>query len=166
MSRARRLRQYFYHVNHFGQLYCLGESPIVDKLPFGPAYLKDAKFLDFFFRNLRFRPGMFADYPHCSVCGIEENFVRSARTPIVYRMLSDDGQHLVHAHSLLVPFDPSSLLVRNGELYHAPPASLPPETPMLVHTELASLFFNNITVLDNCTHVLTWNDKQIAIQKS
>lgn len=67
--------------------------------------LKSAKFLDFFWRNLKpnkaIKPGsegerLHPDYPWLSPCGKEMNFVKAADVPIVFHTLTHDGK-LIYA---------------------------------------------------------------------
>ncbi len=95
-------------------------------MPFGPTFLKDRRFLQFFYARLRpTAPGDGEDvsqWPFLSVCGRETNFICSAsRTPVVFQRLEEE--RLWHAEGALsVPFDPSHLrLSAGGELYHECP---------------------------------------------
>jgi hypothetical protein len=82
-------RQYFYNVDLQGRLF------LEETMPKNIATsLKSAKFLDFFFKQLRPNPrdGLFADeYPFISPCGKEMNFVRpfERRSPIVFIELKE-----------------------------------------------------------------------------
>lgn len=67
--------------------------------------LKSAKFLDFFWRNLKpnkaNKPGseggrLHPEYPWLSPCGKEMNFVKAADVPIVFHTLTHDGK-LIYA---------------------------------------------------------------------
>ena len=119
------LRRYYYHVSQLGHLYPL-ESKDVRRMPFGPTFLKDRRFLQFFHARLRRTASAdgedVTEWPWLSVCGRELNFVRSAsRTPVVFQRLEEE--RLWHAEGALsVPFDPAQLrLSRGGELYHECP---------------------------------------------
>ena len=115
-------RRYFYYVSQLGHLYPL-ESQHVARMPFGPAFLKDKRFLHFFYARLRRTVAgdgeNVAQWPWLSVCGRELNFVRSAsRTPVVFQRL-EEGRLWYAQAALSVPFEPTRLsLSAAGELYH------------------------------------------------
>ncbi len=115
-------RSYFYYVSQLGHLYPL-ESRGLSRLPFGPTYLKERRFLQFFFARVRrtqASDGEATDtWPWLSVCGREMNFVHSAsRTPVVFQKL-EDGRLWLAEGSMSVPFEPRRLgLSVRGELYH------------------------------------------------
>jgi hypothetical protein len=116
------LRRYFYTVSQLGHLYPL-ESRDVKQIPIGPTFLKDKRFLQFFYA--RVRPATVGDgedvsqWPWLSVCGRELNFIKSAsRTPIVFQALVEERLWYGEG-AASVPFEPSQLrLSRGGELYH------------------------------------------------
>ena len=123
-------------------------------MPFGPVYLKEPRFLDFFFRRLKATPdddaygslAMRQRWPYVSLCGRERNFVRAARTAIVYQDLLDN--ELCYAGTLRVPFRPETLSVVHGELLHG---------ENLVATQLASdLLLKNF---DDASSCFTWEGK-------
>mmetsp|Transcript_24534 Transcript_24534/g.60162 ORF Transcript_24534/g.60162 Transcript_24534/m.60162 type:complete len:199 (+) Transcript_24534:210-806(+) len=90
--------------------------------------IKDPKFLNFFFRNLRYtgeressflqESGVEGDYPFVSLCGLEVNYIRPACTPIVFHSLEDGD--LVFGGSMTQPFDYSYLAMskNTGKIYH------------------------------------------------
>jgi hypothetical protein len=115
------LRRYFYTVSQLGHLYPL-ESRDVKHMPFGPTFLKDKRFLQFFYARVRRSApsdGEDSEWPWLSVCGRELNFIMSAsRTPIVFQALAEERLWYGEG-AASVPFEPSQLrLSRGGELYH------------------------------------------------
>jgi hypothetical protein len=95
--------------------------------------IKNVAFLDFFLQRLQRvgpkqqnvlkRLGCENDYPFCSPCGLELNFVRPADLPIVFHGMQhdDDNQKLlVYGGSLVQPFSPDKLAISQttGRLYH------------------------------------------------
>jgi len=101
-------------------------------LPSGPVHLKDVRFLNFFFSNLvrnslppddnetkgsrcsSIRHATARLYPFVSPCGVELNFLRYERTPIVFHSaLHHDAtggiRALVYAGDLQHPFDPAGV---------------------------------------------------------
>jgi hypothetical protein len=134
-------RAYFYYVNHYGNLYVL-EDEFQRKMPFGPSFLKDKKFLDFFFKRLQknddFNLKTHPDFPFVSKCGRELNFVKCAETPIVFQNL--EKQCLIYGGSLKTQFDPSALLIKDGKLYHYLDSL---QSHCLVETKLASELFEH-----------------------
>ena len=89
--------------------------------------IKDIKFLNFFFRQLRqttprdvamLDPSIGENYPYVSPCGKELNFIRPAAKPVVFHALIDN--ELVYGGSLVQPLDYSLLRVSRttGRLYH------------------------------------------------
>lgn len=112
--------------------------------------LKDRRFLNFFFRNLRNNDiSKHKDYPFISPCGNEMNFVKChSTTPIVFHDLKntdiDNDQensfdninkdmeinsnswNLIFGGDLKVPLQPQSLCVNsyNGRVYHPIPAKV------------------------------------------
>ena len=159
MSRRPQRRHYYYWVNHYGQLYVLDDAAH-QPMPYGPTYLKDAKFLDFFFRQLqrapRDPPGSRTDaFPWLSRCGIEYNWVRASRTPIVFSLLRDGL--LSYAGTLSVPFEPDGLVLQNGELYHPDPLG----ELSLVHTHVATELFAHF---DEAGTVFRWNGREHRVR--
>jgi hypothetical protein len=118
------IRCYFYNVDLQGQLF------LEESLPKNiTSCIKDAKFLDFFFRRLQplrqrdedllhGRDILTSEYPYVSPCGIELNFVRPAATPIVFHGLQRD--ELSYAGTMVQPFDEKHLAIseETGRLYH------------------------------------------------
>lgn len=95
--------------------------------------IKNVEFIDFFLQRLqRVSPkhveilkelGCPHDYPYCSPCGMELNFVRPADLPIVFHGIqhADEKQILlVYGGSLVQPFIPEKLAISQttGRLYH------------------------------------------------
>ncbi|CEL92074.1 unnamed protein product [Vitrella brassicaformis CCMP3155] len=111
-------REYFYVVGHQGHLF------LEDTEPKNIATsLKDGKFLDFFWRQLRentSRPDLAERYPWVSPCGRELNWVRAEEAPIVFHSLCEGGDapFLTYAGSLRVPFHPEQLVSSRGRFFH------------------------------------------------
>ena len=154
-SRRREVRKYFYWVNHYGCLYPL-EDAHQAAMPFGPAHLKDKKFLDFFFKRLKATSAedpLASEWKWLSKCGIEHNYVKASRTPIVFQNLEDD--HLCYAGSLKVKLEPEALALKDGELYHALN-----DQYCLVATNVASDLFESFD--ENGT--FQWKGKSFKVQ--
>ncbi|EKU22542.1 hypothetical protein NGA_0443110, partial [Nannochloropsis gaditana CCMP526] len=106
-------RRYFYTVDLQGRLY-LEESPVKNMT----SCLKDDKFLNFFFRQIRRNDtGLHPSYPFVSPCGKEMNYLLPADMPVVFHDLlpalsgneksGDRGDCLVFGGGLQQRFDPS-----------------------------------------------------------
>ena len=93
--------------------------------------IKDKRFLDFFFRMVRpiglrekeimEKYGVSQDeYPYCSPCGTELNFIRPAATPIVFHSFDSSNNTLLYAGTKTQKFQISDLAVSEltGRLYH------------------------------------------------
>jgi hypothetical protein len=111
-------RHYFYHVNLSGRLF------IEDVVPKNiTSCLKSDKFLDFFFSRLRPNDtGLHLDYPLCSPCGREMNFIKPAdpRGGIVLFDLDVAAKAFSFGATGRQPLDPASFaLSQGGRLYHA-----------------------------------------------
>lgn len=112
-------RRYYYYVDLQGALF------LDEHEPKGiTTSLKDGRFLDFFFRQLRPNAAPEPPWQWLSPCGREQNFVRCADTPVVYTNLEEraDGvQVLRYANSLEQPWRPELLRAceETGRLYHA-----------------------------------------------
>ncbi|XP_063256708.1 UPF0598 protein C8orf82 homolog [Prinia subflava] len=122
---APGIREYFYYVDHQGQLF-LDDAKVKNFI----TCFKDVAFLSFFFKQLqRNRSGRFqARFPFVSRCGRERNFLRCADVPVVFTRLlpgapgSPPGLSYCGS-GLAVPFQPGMLAVlpENGRLYHPAP---------------------------------------------
>ncbi|XP_025903943.1 UPF0598 protein C8orf82 homolog [Nothoprocta perdicaria] len=127
-SPGPRTREYFYYVDHQGQLF-LDDAKVKNFI----TCFKDVKFLAFFFKQLRRnRSGRYeADFPYVSLCGHERNYVRCDDRPVVFTQLlpGADGAELLSycggGERLVVPFEPARLAVlpESGRLYHPAPAA-------------------------------------------
>lgn len=121
-----RTREYFYYLDHQGQLF-LDDSKMKNFI----TCFKDLQFLVTFFSRLRpNHSGRYeASFPFLSLCGRERNFLRCEDRPVVFTHLltEDDGsQRLSYCRgheALVVPFEPARLLplAANGRLYHPAP---------------------------------------------
>ncbi|XP_055981268.1 UPF0598 protein C8orf82 homolog [Sorex fumeus] len=121
-----RTREYFYYVDHQGQLF-LDDS----KMKNFTTCFKDLQFLVTFFSRLRLnRSGRYeAAFPFLSPCGRERNFLRCEDRPVVFTHLLSVGpgpprlSYCGGGEALAVPFEPERLLplAANGRLYHPAP---------------------------------------------
>lgn len=122
-----RTREYFYYVDHQGQLF-LDDSKMKNFI----TCFKDLQFLVTFFSRLRpNRSGRYeASFPFLSLCGRERNFLRCEDRPVVFTHLlaSNSGPSRLSyccggGEALTVPFEPARLLplAANGRLYHPAP---------------------------------------------
>ncbi|KAJ9460035.1 UPF0598 protein F59C6.12 [Diplonema papillatum] len=97
LAEAAGPRRYYYYLNDHGHLYHLYHPEELirgHKIPKGPAHMREAKFLDFFFTRLRRRTAgdaagdpeapPVADFPFVSHCKGEFNYMRPADRPVVY----------------------------------------------------------------------------------
>ncbi|NWR55295.1 CH082 protein, partial [Bucorvus abyssinicus] len=122
-----RIREYFYYIDHQGQLF-LDDTKVKNFI----TCFKDPAFLAFFFTRLEpNRSGRYeANFPFLSRCGRERNFLRCDDRPLVFtHLLPGAGKNRFLAYGgagdrLVVPFRPESLVMapENGRLYHAAPA--------------------------------------------
>jgi len=140
--------QYFYLLSEQGYLYHLFDPlPFIQKgsVPCGPAYLRNEKFLDFFFKNLHPTPPNLPHsklFPFVSRCGKEGNFlaVPGVFSPVVFtdaisptsdEKYDESSDHsattansttssrtLKFAGNLTTELDPSLLREWEGRLYH------------------------------------------------
>ncbi|XP_068599404.1 UPF0598 protein C8orf82 homolog [Brachionichthys hirsutus] len=122
-----RIREYFYYVDHQGQLF-LDDTKMKNFV----TCFKDKPFLVFFFSRLRSnRSGRYEeDFPFLSLCGRERNFLRCDDRPVVFtHLLRNPPGHLGDreklsycggAEELSVPFRPEALYMHpfSGRLYH------------------------------------------------
>lgn len=126
-----RIREYFYYIDHQGQLF-LDDTKVKNFV----TCFKDKKFLVFFFTRLRSnQSGRYEeDFPFLSPCGRERNFVRCDDRPLVFTHLlqspagspgvTGDDQELLSycggAEKLSVPFRPEALYMHpvSGRVYH------------------------------------------------
>ncbi|XP_053323909.1 UPF0598 protein C8orf82 homolog [Spea bombifrons] len=122
-----RVREYFYYIDHQGQLF-LDDTKVKNFI----TCFKDRPFLVFFFKRLkRNATGRYQeDFPYVSPCGPERNFIRCDDRPIVFTHLVGDaasGDHLLSycggGEKLAVKFDPERLVMlpENGRVYHPAP---------------------------------------------
>ncbi|KAM5157710.1 UPF0598 protein C8orf82 homolog [Mantella aurantiaca] len=126
-SPGPRLREYFYYIDHQGQLF-LDDAKVKNFI----TCFKDKKFLVFFFRQVRRNgSGRYeAEFPYISPCGGEHNYIRCEDRPIVFtHLLTDESSGLQRlsycggGDQLAVPFEPERLamLPDNGRVYHPAP---------------------------------------------
>ncbi|XP_077574068.1 UPF0598 protein C8orf82 homolog [Stigmatopora nigra] len=119
-----RIREYFYYIDHQGQLF-LDDTKMKNFV----TCFKDKKFLTFFFSRLRVnQSGRYKeDFPFLSLCGRERNFLRCDDRPVVFTHLVQDTtgkQDMLSfcggGQNLTVPFRPEALFMHppNGRVYH------------------------------------------------
>ncbi|CAN9500763.1 unnamed protein product [Ophioblennius macclurei] len=122
-----RIREYFYFVDHQGQLF-LDDTKVKNFV----TCFKDKKFLVFFFSRLRLnQSGRYEEnFPFISLCGRERNFLRCDDRPVVFTHLLEetagDREQLSYcggAEKLAVPFEPEKLYMHpeSGRVYHPCP---------------------------------------------
>jgi hypothetical protein len=128
-------REYHYFLSERGRLYHLIDpAPFLDrgKLPCGPAFLSNPKFLHFFFTHLRRTPAaapLATRFPYVSQCGLEANYLACDDAPVVFNELAlrDDAGNkggdaadgtFTFASALNQEFTSSRLRTANGRLYH------------------------------------------------
>ncbi|TKS75116.1 UPF0598 protein C8orf82 [Collichthys lucidus] len=125
-----RIREYFYYIDHQGQLF-LDDTKVKNFV----TCFKDKQFLVFFFSRLKSNhSGRYEeDFPFLSLCGRERNFLRCDDRPVVFTHLLQspaglkgvmEGQELLSycggAEKLCVPFRPEALYMHpvSGRVYH------------------------------------------------
>ncbi|KAG9471624.1 hypothetical protein GDO78_013969 [Eleutherodactylus coqui] len=122
-----RTREYFYYIDHQGQLF-LDDTKVKNFI----TCFKDKQFLAFFFKRVqRNESGRYMDnFPYISPCGRETNYIRCDDRPVVFtHLLSDESlgaQHLSYCGGgvkLIVKFEPEKLVMlpENGRVYHPAP---------------------------------------------
>ncbi|XP_019966604.2 UPF0598 protein C8orf82 homolog [Paralichthys olivaceus] len=128
-----RIREYFYYIDHHGQLF-LDDTKVKNFV----TCFKDKQFLVFFFSRLRSnQSGRYEeDFPFLSLCGRERNFLRCDDRPVVFTHLMQtpagpqgmmgDQELLSYcggAEKLAVPFRPEALYMHpiSGRVYHPCP---------------------------------------------
>jgi hypothetical protein len=155
-------RVYFYYVDLHGRLYLDEDGQLPAAATIRPKVfniatcLKEPKFLDFFFRQMRvndLEAAHRADgYGHVSPCGRELNFVRAADTGVVFSRL--EGNRLFYAPTLSVEYDMTALAVSEiGRVYHPAPAHLGGRA-LLASALVDSLIAPAIQVDDDGTFIL------------
>ncbi|KAM9307821.1 UPF0598 protein C8orf82 homolog [Gastrophryne carolinensis] len=126
-SPGPRLREYFYYIDHQGQLF-MDDAKVKNFI----TCFKDKKFLVFFFSQVqRNSSGRYEDsFPYISPCGRELNYIRCDDRPIVFTHLLRDSasgaQMLSYCgggDKLALGFQPEKLLMlpENGRVYHPAP---------------------------------------------
>ncbi|CAM9137111.1 unnamed protein product [Lampetra planeri] len=119
-----RIREYFYYMDHQGQLF-LDDTKVKNFV----TCFKDKHFLVFFFSRLRFNhSGRYQDdFPFLSLCGRERNFLRCDDRPVVFthllQGLAGEQERLSFCggeEKLTVGFRPEALYVHpaSGRVYH------------------------------------------------
>ncbi|XP_056378904.1 UPF0598 protein C8orf82 homolog [Hyla sarda] len=122
-----RVREYFYYIDHQGQLF-LDDVKVKNFI----TCFKDKKFLVFFFKQVqRNESGRYMeDFPYISPCGRERNYIRCDDRPVVFtHLLSDESSgaerlsYCGGGDKLTVPFQPEKLVMLpdNGRVYHPAP---------------------------------------------
>ncbi|KAI1888804.1 hypothetical protein AGOR_G00172510 [Albula goreensis] len=116
-----RIREYFYYIDHQGQLF-LDDTKVKNFI----TCFKDKQFLVFFFSRLRVNTtGRYQeDFPFLSLCGRERNFLRCDDRPLVFTHLLPGQPELLSfcggGDKLSTPFRPESLFMHpsSGRVYH------------------------------------------------
>lgn len=114
-----RIREYFYYIDHQGQLF-LDDTKVKNFV----TCFKDKAFLVFFFSRLRpNQSGRYEeDFPFLSPCGRERNFVRCEDRPVVFTHLIEEGllSYCGGSEKLTFPFCPEALYMHpdSGRVYH------------------------------------------------
>ncbi|XP_040896145.1 UPF0598 protein C8orf82 homolog [Toxotes jaculatrix] len=126
-----RIREYFYYMDHQGQLF-LDDTKVKNFV----TCFKDKQFLVFFFSRLRSnQSGRYEeDFPFLSLCGRERNFLRCDDRPVVFThllqtpagsqgIMGGDQELLSYcggAEKLSFPFRPEALYMHpiSGRVYH------------------------------------------------
>ncbi|KAM4549024.1 UPF0598 protein C8orf82 homolog [Odontesthes bonariensis] len=119
-----RIREYFYYIDHQGQLF-LDDTKVKNFV----TCFKDKQFLVFFFSRVRSNlSGRYEDdFPFLSLCGRERNFLRCDDRPVVFTHLlpgaAGDREVLSYcggAEKLAAPFRPEALYMHpvSGRVYH------------------------------------------------
>ncbi|XP_066920711.1 UPF0598 protein CG30010-like [Clytia hemisphaerica] len=150
------IREYFYYIDHQGQLFLEGT-----KIRNFVTCFKDKEFLVFFFKRLRLnKTGKYADdFPYISRCGPEVNYIRCESKPIVFTDIIPDSQNSDSDQIVLngigdkmaYSFEPSKLcmLPKNGRVYHPAPKRV--GGAGILKTSLAIEFSSYFTFDDNCS---------------
>ncbi|XP_029906386.1 UPF0598 protein C8orf82 homolog [Myripristis murdjan] len=125
-----RIREYFYYIDHQGQLF-LDDTKVKNFV----TCFKDKQFLVFFFNRLRVnQSGRYEKhFPFLSLCGRERNFLRCDDRPLVFTHLlqgptgpQEPGRapellsYCGGGEKLSVPFRPEALYMHpaSGRVYH------------------------------------------------
>ncbi|XP_041375541.1 UPF0598 protein CG30010-like [Gigantopelta aegis] len=119
-----RIREYFYFIDHQGQLF-LDDC----RMKNFTSCFKEKKFLAFFFTRLKINyMDRYTEFPYLSPCGRERNFIRCDDRPIVYTSIipSDDSNtpdRLSYGGAgelLTIPFEPHKvcMLTHSGRIYY------------------------------------------------
>ncbi|XP_075067705.1 UPF0598 protein C8orf82 homolog [Mixophyes fleayi] len=122
-----RVREYFYYIDHQGQLF-LDDMKVKNFI----TCFKDKQFLVFFFKQVqRNKSGRYEEhFPYMSPCGRERNYIRCDDRPLVFTHLLCDESSGVQRLSycgggdkLVVRFEPEKLVMLpdNGRVYHPAP---------------------------------------------
>ncbi|KAM9761641.1 UPF0598 protein C8orf82 homolog [Menidia menidia] len=122
-----RIREYFYYIDHQGQLF-LDDTKVKNFV----TCFKDKKFLIFFFSRLRSnQSGRYEeDFPFLSLCGRERNFLRCDDRPVVFTHLLEAAagppellSYCGGAEKLALAFRPEALYMHpdSGRVYHPCP---------------------------------------------
>ncbi|XP_078541648.1 UPF0598 protein C8orf82 homolog [Lissotriton helveticus] len=122
-----RIREYFYYIDHQGQLF-LDDAKVKNFI----TCFKEKQFLVFFFKQVKKnQSGRYEqEFPYISPCGRERNFIRCDDLPIVFtQLLRDEGPDEERlsfcggGDRLTVKFEPEKLVMlpENGRVYHPAP---------------------------------------------
>uniref|UniRef100_A0A914YDN1 Uncharacterized protein n=1 Tax=Panagrolaimus superbus TaxID=310955 RepID=A0A914YDN1_9BILA len=114
------VREYFYYIDHNGQLFMDDQR----MMNFTSCF-KDKQFLAFFFRRLQHTSvDKYKEYfPYTSKCGKEQNYIRCDDRPVVFTSIDrESGEFEYNKSTRSIQFEPSKLcMFPNGRLYHPSP---------------------------------------------
>jgi hypothetical protein len=177
-------RKYFYYISQQGNVYVISRNE--KKMPWGPAHLRDAQFLDFFFRRLQKNDtSEYVDeFPYLSICMGEYNYIKPADKPVVFHSmipyeeyltsygkrsprsqsdnnLTPDDWVLVFGGSLFVKFSPEKLkLSQQGRLYF--PDHI--QGDGLLRVSIAEDLSHRFVFTENNKCIFTWKDNQYYLE--
>ncbi|KAJ7383139.1 hypothetical protein OS493_030289 [Desmophyllum pertusum] len=128
-SPAPKVREYFYYIDHQGQLF-LDDTKVKNFI----TCFKDKQFLKFFFKRLKQNQTKYQeDFPFISPCGREMNYIRCDDLPVVFSTIIEDSDDTSNSPGLLTysgigetltfPFEPEKvcMLPESGRIYHPGP---------------------------------------------
>lgn len=170
-SPQRRIREYFYYIDHQGMLF-LDDARIKNFT----SCFKEKAFLQFFFKRIRLNEmERYPEFPFLSPCGRERNFIRCDDIPIVFthivekEMPSGTEYHLAYGNAgdlMTHPFEPSKLCMEmsTGRVYH--PAMEHGGSVGLVRSQLAIQLSNSFIFQDgedNPPSHITWEGNHVPL---
>eukprot|EP00794_Sanderia_malayensis_P015085 gene15085-16641_t len=188
-SPGRGVREYFYFIDHQGQLF-LDDTKVKNFV----TCFKDKHFLAFFFKRLKVNnTGIYSrDFPFISPCGKEQNFVRCEDRPIVFSHIlenpeggintqhQDDKDNVMNSWKLVCngigpstafDFQPEKLfmLQKSGRIYHPAPSHV--GGVGLIKSSLAIEISSNFVYKEGAAHVdppthFTWQNVEYELDQT